>query len=34
MNPLGKVLNKSLDLFGKTMQKTSMEFQMRSSLAA
>lgn len=34
MNPLNKVLNKSLDIFGKAMQKTSMEFQMRSSLAA
>jgi hypothetical protein len=34
MNPISKVLNKSLDVFGKAMQKTSIKFQFQSALAS
>ena len=31
---LGNVLNKSIDLFGNAMQKTSIQFQFQSALAS
>jgi len=34
MNIFGKLFNKSLDVFGNAMKKTSMQFQLQSALAA